>query len=98
LRHTLESFFQAPRSIPKLPRGPFRSRFDKNAKKKLMDVPFGRDVFKSMQREEKAFRKQRVATCEREVCRKFETEGSDKFMVCKACKEQLDRRVFYCSV
>jgi hypothetical protein len=61
----------------------------------MMDVPFGRDVFKSLQREEEAFRKQRVATCE--LCRKLETEDSDKFIVCKACKEKLDRRVFYCS-
>lgn len=60
-----------------------------------MDFVFGRDASKAMQIEEAALRKERVATCE--FCR--EKEGKEvKFMICKACKENLDRRVFYCSV
>jgi hypothetical protein len=61
----------------------------------MMDSVFGRDASKAMQREEAALRKERVATCEH--CRKKE-DKSVQFMICKACKESLDRRVFYCSV
>jgi hypothetical protein len=95
LHHTLQSFFQVPRPTPKLSKYSFRNRLDENTKKKMMmDAPFGRDVFKALQKEAAPFRKQRVAICE--LCRK--AEDSYKFMVCKTCQEKLDRRVFYCSV
>jgi predicted SprT family Zn-dependent metalloprotease len=78
----------------KQPKGTSRNHLG-NDTKKMMDFVFGRDASKAMQREEAALRKERVATCE--LCRQTEDEGV-KFMICKACKENLDRRVFYCSV
>src|SRR5262249_11205777 len=92
LNHTLDSFFGVPLSIPKLPKGSCHNHLSSDYKKEMKSL-VGHDTFKTMRKEDKASRKERVALCEN--CRK--EEESVKFMVCKDCKEKLDRRIFYCS-
>ena len=91
----LGSCCQVPRptSGAKQGKGPTPYRVHKGMEKR-MEAKLGRNVLRALHREEKALQKEFVMMCEH--CGRHE-DTSVKFMVCKSCKVNVDRRVFYCS-
>lgn len=94
LFNTLQSFYGIPqkaRTVTVRQSG----HMPKSAKM-VEDIVWGRDNAKNMRREYAAERKSHVILCEN--CRKAQNDSNDNsFKCCMACKQKMDRKIYYCS-